>query len=233
MKTTVNSQDLSKSFWHGINFFDGFSPEVLREILDGAEIVATTPKKTVFYEGDPADHFGFVIEGVFKLHRSDQLKNRVIMDFVKSGGLVAGLLMASENTTYPVSLQSVNSGKFLKIPKATYNNFWCQRPEIIKKFQNANMKRVQSIQTLRDSQRLPLEQKVAWVLTKLLVDKEENGFQKIYCSRVDIADAVGAASESVIRIFSKWLKDGVIVQKNGEEYIDLNKLNEVLERIIS
>lgn len=233
MKTTVNSQDLSKSFWHGIDFFHGFAPEILREILDGAEIIETTPKKTVFYEGDPADHFGFVIEGVFKLHRADQLGNRVIMDFVKAGGLVAGLLMASENSTYPVTVQSVNAGKFLKIPKATYNNSWSSRPEIIKKFQNANMERVQSIQTLRDTQRLPLEQKVAWVLTKLLVDKEENGYQKIYFSRVDIADAVGAASESVIRVFSKWLKDGVIVQKNSEEYVDLKKLSEVLESIIS
>ena len=233
MKTTVNSQDLSKSFWHGINFFDGFSPEVLREILDGAEIVATTPKKTVFYEGDPADHFGFVIEGVFKIYRADQLGNRVIMDFVKPGGLVAGLLMASDNTNYPVTVQSVNAGKFLKIPKLTYTNYWCQQTEIIKKFQNANLQRVQSIQTLRDSQRFPLEQKVAWVLIKLLVYKEANGYQKIYFSRVDIADAIGAASESVIRVFSKWLKDGVVVVRDGEEFIDLKKINEVLESITS
>ena len=230
MKTTVNSQDLSKSFWHGIDFFEGFAPEVLREILVGAEIIDTTPKKTVFYEGDPADHFGFVIEGVFKLYRADQLGNRVIMDFVKSGGLVAGLLMASEDSTYPVTLQSVNSGKFLKIPKVTYNNFWCQRPEIIRKFQNASMQRVQSSQILRDSQRFPLEQKVAWVLTKLLVDKDANGFQEIYFSRVDIADAVGAASESVIRVFSKWLKDGVVVVKDGGEFADLKKIGHVLDQ---
>lgn len=231
MKTTLNSQDLSKSFWHGTDFFDGFAPEVLREILDGAEIIETIPKKTVFYEGDPADHFGFVIEGAFKLHRADTLGHRVVMDFVKSGGLIGGLLMAAEDSTYPVNVQSLKSGKFLKIPKITYTKFWCQRPEVIKRFQIANMERVQSIQFLRDSQRLPLEQKVAWVLTKHLVDKEDNGYFKMYFSRVDIADTVGAASESVIRVFSKWLKEAVIVVKDGEEFMDLKKLNEVLGKI--
>lgn len=225
--------ELSKSFWHGIDFFDGLAAETLRELLDGAEIVETTSKKIVFYEGDPADHFGFVIEGVFKLHHADQLGSRVIMDFVKPSGLIAGLLMASETSTYPVTTQSVTTGKFLKIPKTTYNSFWCKRPEIMKKIQNANMQRMQSIQTLRDTQRLPLEQKVAWVLTKFQVDNSENEFQKIIFSRVDIADAIGAASESVIRIFSKWLKDGVVVVKDSDEIIDLKKLKQVLESTIS
>lgn len=220
--------ELSKSFWHGIEFFEGLPPEVLIEILDAAEVIDTTPKKTVFYEGDPADHFGFVIEGVFKLYHADQLGSRVIMDFVKPGGLIAGLLMASEDSTYPVTVQSVTAGKFLKIPKTTYNSFWCQRPDIVKKFQNSNRERLQSIQFLRDTQRLPLEQKVAWVLTKLLVEKNADGFQKIYFSRVDIADAIGAAPESVIRVFSKWMKEDIIVIKNIDEFVDLKKVSLII-----
>lgn len=220
--------ELSKSFWHGIEFFEGLSADVLKESLDGAEVVEATPKKIVFYEGDPADHFGFVIEGVFKLHHADQLGNRVIMDFVKPGGMVAGLLMASEDSTYPVSVQAVTVGKFLKIPKTTYNGFWCQRPEIVKKYQNANRERLQSIQILRDTQRLSLDQKVAWVLTKLMVEKDVVDFQKIYFSRVDIADAIGAAPESVIRVFSKWMKEDIIVIKNNEEFIDLKKLSLII-----
>lgn len=216
--------------WQRINFFKELGPELIPELLKGAEIVDATAKEVLFIKGDPADHFGFVIEGVFKLHRADHLGHRVIMDFVKSGGLIAGLLMASEESTYPVNVQSVKAGKFLKIPKITYSNSWCQRPEIMKKFQNANMERVQSIQILRDTQHLPLEKKVAWVLIKLLVDNVENeNYLKIYFSRVDIADAVGAASESVIRVFSKWLKESVIIIRDGVEFVDLKKLGHVLD----
>ena len=221
------------TFWQRPNFFRELSPDSIPPLLEGAAIVETSPKEVLFNKGDPADHFGFVIEGVFKLHRADNLGHRVVMDFVKSGGLIAGLLMAAEDSTYPVNVQSLKAGKFLKIPKITYTKFWCQRPEVIKRFQIANMERVQSIQFLRDSQRLPLEQKVAWVLIKLLVDKEENGYFRIYFSRIDIADAVGAASESVIRVFSKWLKEAIIFVIDGEEFVDLKKLSQVLEGITS
>ena len=221
------------TFWQRPNFFRELSPDSIPPLLEGAAIVETSPKEVLFNKGDPADHFGFVIEGVFKLHRADNLGHRVVMDFVKSGGLIAGLLMAAEDSTYPVNVQSLKAGKFLKIPKITYTKFWCQRPEVIKRFQIANMERVQSIQFLRDSQRLPLEQKVAWVLIKLLVDKEENGYFRIYFSRIDIADAVGAASESVIRVFSKWLKEAIIFVIDGEEFVDLKKLSLVLEGITS
>lgn len=131
------------TFWQRPNFFRELSPDSIPPLLEGAAIVETSPKEVLFNKGDPADHFGFVIEGVFKLHRADNLGHRVVMDFVKSGGLIAGLLMAAEDSTYPVNVQSLKAGKFLKIPKITYTKFWCQRPEVIKRFQIANMERVQ------------------------------------------------------------------------------------------
>lgn len=229
MSINTNAIDLSRGIWQRIEFFSGLAPDLSGSLLEGSEIIEAAPKKIVFYKDDSADHFGFVIEGIFKIHRPDQHGDRVAMDFVRPGGLIAGLLMADDKSTYPVNVQSVKAGKFLKIPKTTYSNFWCKKPEIIKKFQSANLERMQSVQILRDSQRLPLEQKVAWVLLKLLVDLEEDSnFMKIYFSRVDIADAIGAASESVIRVFSKWLKESIIVNKNGEEYVDLTKLQSVL-----
>lgn len=227
MNTSTQALSLSTGFWQKIDFFRDLSPELLKEILFESEIVDTNSRKNVFYEGEPADHFGFVVEGVFKLHRTDQLGQRVAMDFVTPGGMIAGLLMAAEGAVYPVNVHSIKTGKFLKIPKSTYNKFWCHRPEIMKKVQIANMERVRSLQLLRESQRLPLEQKVAWVIVKLMADfREKEKFLKIYFTRVDIADAVGAAPESVIRVFGKWLKDGLILIRDNEEFADLEKLKQ-------
>ncbi len=228
MDSYSQNQLLSTSFWQKIDFFRGVPSELLKNILRDAEVVATSSKKIIFYEGDRAEHFGFVIDGIFKLHRLDYLGHSVAMDFVTSGGMVAGLLMAAEDSIYPVTVQSIKAGSFLKIPKSTFDRYWCNSADIMKKVQIANMERVSSMQTMRDGQRLPLEQKIAWILVKLLAKLFENDkFLKIYFSRVDISDAIGAAPASVIRVFSKWTKDGLIEIKGGEEFVNLEKLNTI------
>lgn len=228
MNSYSQNQLLSTSFWQKIDFFKGVPPETLKYILKDSEVVVTSSKKIIFYEGDRAEHFGFVIDGIFKLHRSDYLGHSVAMDFVTSGGMVAGLLMAAEESTYPVTVQSIKSGSFLKIPKSTFDSYWCNSSDIVKKFQIANMARVRSMQTMREGQRLPVEQKIAWIIVKLLANLfEKDKFLKIYFSRVDISDAIGAAPESVIRVFSKWTKEGLIDIRDGEEFVDLEKLNKI------
>lgn len=226
MNLQAQTKTLSTSSWQKIDFFRGLPPEILKDILSDSEIISAGPKKILFHEGDRADHFGFVIDGIFKLHRVDPLGQRVAIDFVSTGGIIAGLLMASEDSVYPVTVQSLKHSKFLKISKRIYNDLWSKSPEIMKRIQNASQERVLSLQTMCEAQRLPLEQRVAWIILRQLAKFPENdNFLKVYFSRVDVADAVGAASESVIRVFSKWIKDGIIVTKGGEEFIDLSKLN--------
>lgn len=218
---------LSSSFWQQIDFFKGVPRDILKDLLSGSEIICTNAKKIIFHEGEPAEHFGFVIEGFFKLFRSHPPGRNIIMDFSTSGGMIASLLMASEDSVYPVTVQSIGPGRFLKIPKATFNEYWVKSSEIMKKVQNENMQRVGSLLTMREAQRLPLAQRVAWVLIRLLGKHPENNkYLKVYFTRADIADAIGASPESVIRVFSQWLKDGLIEVKSNEEFINLSALNE-------
>lgn len=227
MNLQTQTQMLSSSSWQKINFFKGLPLEILKDLLRDSEIITIGPKKILFHEGDRADHFGFVIDGVFKLHRIDPLGQRVAIDFVSAGEIIAGLLMASEDSAYPVTVQSLTPSKFLKISKTTYNDLWGKSSEVMRRIQIASQERVLSLQTMCEAQRLPLEQRVAWIILRQLARfPESNNFLKVYFSRVDVADAVGAASESVIRVFSKWIKDGIIVTKDGEEFIDLGRLNQ-------
>lgn len=198
-----------------------------REILNGAELISTKLKQEIFLQGDPAEHFGFVVEGVFRLYRFDPAGQRVIMDFVSPGGMVAGLLMAPSQSVYPVTVQSIERGQFLKIPKSTYKEFWSPNSEIMQRVQIANMERVQSLQNLREVQRLPLEQKIAWTLLKVFRSQaDQDRLLKSVFSRADLGDAIGAASESIIRTFSLWTKEGLIRKRDGHEYIDLNKIQD-------
>lgn len=224
----INSQVslLSTSYWQQIDFFKNLAPDVIKDILIDAEVIETSPKKILFYEGEPTEGFGFVIDGVFKLYRTDSMGRRAITDFISTGELIAAMLMENENSVYPITVQAVSFGRFLKIPKSTYTHFWSPRPEIIKKIQCASMVRIQSLLNMRDTQRLGLEQRVAFVLVKQLAKYAvKNNFLKVYFSRSDIADAIGSAPESVIRVFSQWSKDGLIEINNGDEFINLELIN--------
>ncbi len=226
MNTDSSLLPLSGSFWQKINFFNNITATALKDLLFDSEVIGIAAKKNVFYEGECADHFGFVINGVFKLYRTNQLNQRVIMDFVTSGDMIAGLLMAANDSVYPVTVQALVAGNFLKIPKSTYDKFWYNNAEIMKKLQIASLQRVKSLQTMREAQRWPLEQRVAWALIKLFGKLSENNIIKVCFSRSDMADTIGAAPESVIRVFGQWANDGIIEIKNDVEYINLALLNE-------
>lgn len=222
MELNSETSFLSTSYWQQINFFKNVTPDVLKEILYDSDVITVGPKKIIFYEDEPAENFGFVIEGVFKLFRTDSLGRRAVTDFLAAGEMVAAMLMESKNSIYPVSVQSVTAGRFLRIPKQTYQNYWTHRPEIIKKIQSASIVRIQSLLDARETQRLSLEQRIAFVIIKQLAKVSvKNGLLKVYFSRGDIADAVGAASESIIRVFSQWTKDGMIELKGDDEFINL------------
>lgn len=216
---------LITSYWQSLNFFKDVQKPLLNDLLYGAEVVTNQPNKIIFYEGENADYFGFVLSGMYKLFKTNQLGQRTIMDFVIDGDMIAGLLMTSNNSIYPVTVKSISESRFLKIPKTTFNKFWCSNPEVIRKMQNVNAERVRSHQLVREAQRLPLEQRVAWVLVKLFSRAaDQNKILKVCFSRSDIADATGAALESVIRVFSLWNSAGYLTKDADCELIDLNKI---------
>lgn len=77
-----------------------------------------------FRTDDPADSFGFVVEGLVRLQRTNPRDQRVVMDFVGPGGQIGGLLMSQADMVYPITAQAVGPGLFLIIPKTTYLKHW-------------------------------------------------------------------------------------------------------------
>lgn len=222
MNHTDSSLFLSSGFLQKINFFKDFSVDLTNQLLEDHKIVNTKHKQNVFEQDEQADHFGFVVQGTYSLSKINLAQQRTILDFVSAGGMVAGLLMSLPQASYPVTVQSAGPGQFLTISKDVYKKYWMNNGPVMQKVQVANIERVQSLQTMRDTQRFSLEQKVAWVLLKLLSNSNdlENEF-KLKISRRDIADAAGVSTESIIRTLSLWTNDGLIKNTGSDEFINL------------
>lgn len=169
----------------------------------------------VFSQDCPATHFGFVVEGFFRLQRLNPKGQRVIMDLVGPGGLVGTLLMAQPAERYPISVQSVGKGEFLKIPRSTFHQSWLKNAEIMKRTQIAQFERLEGIQSIRNWQRASLEEKIA----SLLLRWHPKLNQEFAISRTDVADTVGTTTESVIRVFSNWVSRGLIARTTGNRIV--------------
>lgn len=210
MKNKNNSQSLVlfSSPWQKLSFFRNLPLPLIHELLTGAILLQVKPRDIIFRQDEPADAFGFVVEGLFRLSRKNVKDQRVVMDFVGPQGMVAGLLMAHPNAIYPVTAHAISSGQFLNIPRSTYQTHWLSNPEVMGRVQSANLERMQAMQSTRELQKFSLEEKIAHILLRM-ISLEEN-FLTLRVSRTDLADMAGSCTESVIRIFSAWEKEGII-----------------------
>jgi CRP-like cAMP-binding protein len=224
-KLQQNAFLLFSSPWQRLPFFSNLPQGLITGLLEDSIFKQTKNKEMIFKQNEPAEAFGFVVEGLVRLYRFNPKGQRVVMDFVGPGGMIGGLLMAQTEITYPVTAQSIGPGQFLKIPKATYLKHWMNHPEVIRRTQNANLERMQAIHSTRELQKYPLEEKLAQIL--LTMGSPMESIIEMRVSKTDLADMVGACVESVIRIFSAWEKNGWLKRADhGYEKIDKIKLQE-------
>ena len=216
---------LSSAPWQQIDFFRGLSSELVSAALEGCELQSTANRDLVFEQGQAANSFVFVVDGLFRLTRQEPDGNKVVLDLVQRGGMVGGLLMSQPDAKYPITLQSVGIGKILKISREQFMNVWLNNPELMRRMQVANIERVHSLQALRGAQRLPLEHKIAWALIQVF---RANQLPEVPIQflRSDVADMIGVAPESVTRTFTSWTDAGIIRQQKNSEMISLKNLSE-------
>lgn len=69
---------------------------------------------------------------------------------------------------------------------------------------------MQAIHSTREMAKYTLEEKIAEILLRLSQSGEEKIEMRI--SKTDLADMVGAAVESVIRVFTRWEKKGWLLR---------------------
>jgi CRP-like cAMP-binding protein len=204
---------LFSSPWQRLSFFKDLPLPLITQLLTDAVLFPVKPREPIFQQDAAADAFGFVVEGLVRLSRRNVKNQRIVMDFVGPQGMIAGLLMAHPHAVYPVTAHAIAPSQFLKIPKPTYLRHWLHHPEVMGRMQNANFERMQAMQSTRELQKYPLEEKIAHILLKMLSPDEK--LLTLTVSRTDLADMVGARPESVIRIFSAWEKEG-LAQSNSE-----------------
>lgn len=218
---------LPQGVLQGLEIFRDLPLDEVSSLTEGAEHLVHKHRDIVFGVGEPAEHFGLVLKGCYKLCRPQP--EETLLSFATRGEPIGLLIMPNPRAVYPITVRSLGVSQFLRLPRSTYLERWLKSPGAMQRAQAAISVRCMGFHADRGSQHLSLERRVAGFLLRCL-DRyaEENtrtlGFP---LSRREIGDAVGAQVESVIRVMSHWEKSGVI--STSSQFIEVSRPESLAE----
>lgn len=210
--------------------FEGLRRETINNALTNAWIKNLKHREYIYRAGDAAQSFCLVLDGAIKLIRHSPRGEDIIMHFALQGELVGALLMNQrDQNTYPISAKSMGVTRVLSIPKEIYRLYWQTQVDLQSKLNVILYKRMSNIQDDKTMSTSPLRVRMANLLMRHLDrddDKSVGQPLSISLTRQEIADSLGVAVESVIRIMREWQDDGTIHKSSpkGPELIDIKKL---------
>ncbi|HYB41549.1 MAG TPA: Crp/Fnr family transcriptional regulator [Candidatus Methylomirabilis sp.] len=201
--------------------FAGLPP---REVgaLAALAVEETLPaRRYIFMEGDPSHWFYVVKSGRVKIVRQSKTGKDVVLDLLGPGELVGGVAVI-ERRPYPATAQATERSVILKIPGDPIVDLADRHPGIIKEMALMLGRRLRSAHdSVKSLAADPVEARLAAALLRLAaregapVKAPEGLALPFRLTRQSLADMTGTTVETTIRVMSRWLKDGLVVDDGG------------------
>ena len=217
------------------DLFRGLSIELLNSALGGGTLKTLKHREFLYRAGEDAKSFCIVFNGALKLIRPSPRGVDIIVHFALQGDLIGALLMnQSEGSQFPISAKAMGPTKVVCIPRSTFQNIWKSNIELQNRMNTILYRRMATIQDDKTLFSSPLRSLIAVLLLRHLDQDDDGGTLKslvLPLTRQEIADSLGVAVESVIRIMSDWTSEGLLhrMDDGGPEQVNVAKLIEYIE----
>lgn len=194
--------------------FSGLSDAQARKILDQATVREISPNEVCFHEGDEAQNFYVLLDGVLRVLRTTEDGDQVVILHVAPGQLF-GIAKAYANDTYHASAKAASPSIALAWPSKLWDEFLHDYPGFNDATLQAIGTRVEELQVkIVEMATLQVEQRIAHAILRLLQQtgaKSDDGIEIGFpITRQDISEMTGTTIHSVSRYLSKWQKSGII-----------------------
>lgn len=201
----------------GLSFLNDEDRQFIAE--EGRYFVAKR-NTVLFEEGELADRFFILISGAVKLTKKIE-GSVTLVDILSTGEVLgAAIMLKQEPANFPVAAQAMIPTELIELKKSFFQDYWRGRTHLFEYVIQQIATRVQRLQNDKTTQRMKLDQKLAYYLTEKV-----SPIANLRMTRQDLANAVGATNESVIRILSEWSKQGLISTQRQEIKVhDLEKM---------
>ncbi len=205
----MNETLLPSGSLQGLEVLHDLPPLTTQSLLAGSRLLRHRHRAPLIRAGDDADHFALVVSGCYKMLKPRPDGGGTLIAFATSGEPIGLLTMAETGPHgYPIDVESLGLSSALWIPKRTYEEVWLREPRVMRRMHLALLKRSRDLHADRASQHLPLPARIGLFLLRHLERSgiDDRGLLKFPLTRREIAEAVGAQTESVVRVMSAWQK---------------------------
>lgn len=191
---------------------------VLLECL-GARVVSVEKQQTIFWEGDPAQDMGIVLEGAVQVVRDDYYGNRTIVAQVEPGGLFAEAFACAGSAVMPVSAYALKDSRVML--------FSCQKMlTVCSSACDFHNKLVKNLLTVVAQRNLNLSSKIQVMSRKTTREKllaylseqaKKAGSEEftVPFDRQALADYLGVERSAMSAELSKLRRDGILDTKGA------------------
>ncbi len=199
---------------HQLNSFNTLSKKELDYISEHKKVMHYKKGDMILEEGKPSRYVYCLMSGKGKLSRYNSSGKEQIIRFVKSGNLI-GYRSVFNDEPITLNLTAIEDVTACVIPKDVYKSLLVNKDftlEMLRLLSNdlklANL-------TIAHLAQHSVRERMAETLLHLedIFGTDREGNINISLSREEIANIIGTASESVIRILSSFKKDNIIYSK--------------------
>lgn len=209
--------------------FESLEHSTVRDLLSGGGSKMHKHREVLYHAGTEADSFAVVLAGAYKLVKPTPRGDDLIVYFATPGDVIAALIMGQQGSGYPITAKAMGPSKVYSIPRSTFQKAWIKNAQIQQRLNSFLYTRMSLVQDERALSRAPLEQRIAALLLKLLErsSRDDERIVPLPLTRQEIADSLGAAVESVIRVMSEWSQRGIL--KTTDRQIEILRPDQVID----
>ena len=199
--------------------FAGLPPKVVEALAALAREEPCRPRDYIFMEGDAARWFCLVKSGRVKIVKHSRTGKDVVLELLSPGEVFGGVAVI-EKRPYPAAAQAVEPSVIVKIPAEAMVALTERFPSVIKELALMIGRRLRAAHDSVKSLAVdPVEARLAATLLRLAERQGTRGTQGLtlpfHLTRQSLADMAGTTVETTIRIVSRWLKEGVLLDEGG------------------
>ncbi len=207
-----------------LNSLNKLSEEELHEISEKKITISFKKGEAIFEEGTKLNGVFCLRNGKCKVSKLSPNGNEQIVRFIQKGEMIGHRSVLSD-TSANLTVTALEDMEACYIPKSIINKNFITNPDF-----SFNITR--SICTDLDNANLSIANLAQKTVKERLADSllfflktfgtDDKGFLNINLSREEIANSIGTATESSIRVLSQFKKEGIIEVK-GKKIKIINK----------
>ena len=191
----------------------------IESLTPGTQAGRYRPREFIFMEGDPSLWLYIVQSGRVKILKHSRAGKDVVLELLGPGEIFGGVAVL-EKRPFPATAQAMETTDVLKIPRDPLLALSERYPSIVRELALTIGRRLRTAhESVKSLAVEPVVARLAATLMRL-ADREgkrsRHGVELPYhLTRQSLADMAGTTVETAIRVVSRWLKDGLVVDDSG------------------